>query len=180
MTRTSHYFPDLDPNEVAAIYDSSNNLVGQSSNWFYPISGLFTSTGAWANFMRAILAGGAFNGNRILQQSSVDAMLAMTTPVNNQLAYNSRIGLICREAQANPGWNGHTGAGTQMAHVTEIDPINQIGYVLFTNEGLIDGLVGPGSALNRTIHDRLDQLQPYCAVTKLTTRSWHSALSGSA
>lgn len=157
MTRTSHYYPDLDPNEVAVLYDANDNLVSQTSNWFYPISGLFTSTGDWANFMRAILAGGTFNGIRILEQSSVDAMLTMTTPANNQLAYNSRIGLIWREAAANPGWYGHTGAGSQMTHVTEIDPVNNIGYVLFTNEGLIDGLVGPGSELNRTIHQWLLQ-----------------------
>lgn len=69
------------------------------------------------------------------------AMLTMTTPANNQLAYNSRIGLIWREAAANPGWFGHTG------------------YVLFTNEGVIDGLVGPGSELNRTIREWLDQLK---------------------
>lgn len=158
MVGTSHYFPDLDPNEVAALYDANDNLVSQTSNWFYPISGLFTSTGDWANFMRAILAGGTFNGIRILEQSSVDAMLTMTTPANNQLAYNSRIGLIWREAAANPGWYGHTGAGSQMTHVTEIDPVGNIGYVLFTNEGLIDNLVGPGSELNRTIHRWLGQL----------------------
>lgn len=158
MVSTSHYFPDLDPNEVATLYDANDNVVSQTSNWFYPISGLFTSTGDWANFMRAILAGGTFNGNRILQQSSVDAMLAMTTPANNQLAYDSNIGLIWREAAANPGWYGHTGAGSQMTHVTEINPATRTGYVLFTNEGLIDGLVGPGSALNGTIHQWLRQL----------------------
>ncbi len=158
MVASSHYFPDLDPNEVATLFDSNDNPVGQTSNWFYPISGLYTSTGDWANFMRAILEGGTFNGNRILQQSSVDAMLAMTTPANNQLAYDSNIGLIWRQAAANPGWYGHTGAGTQMTHVTEIDTVNKIGYVLFTNEGLIDSLVGPGSELNRTIHEWLRQL----------------------
>jgi CubicO group peptidase (beta-lactamase class C family) len=158
MVGTSHYFPDLDPNEVAPLFDSNNNVVGQTSNWFYPISGLFTSTRDWANFMRAILAGGAFNGNRILQQSSVNAMLAMTTRANNQLAYNSNIGLIWREAAANPGWYGHTGAGTQMTHVTELNPARNVGYVLFTNEGQIDALVGPGSALNQTIHQWLRQL----------------------
>ena len=97
------------------------------------------ATGDWANFMRAILAGGTFNGTRILAQSSVDAMLAMTTPAENQLAYN-------------------TGAGSQMTHVTEIDPASITGYVLFTNEGLVDALVGPGSDLNRRIHEWLEQL----------------------
>jgi CubicO group peptidase (beta-lactamase class C family) len=158
MVGTSHHFPDLDPNEVAALYNSSDQLVGQVSSWFYPISGLFTSTGDWANFMRAMLAGGTFNGTRILEQSSMDAMLAMTTPADNQLAYNSSIGLIWREAAANPGWYGHTGAGSQMTHVTEIDPVSNTGYVLFTNEGQIDSLVGPGSELNLTIHEWLDSL----------------------
>ncbi len=158
MTATSHYFPDLDPNEVAPLFNTANQQVGQTSNWFYPISGLFTSTGDWAKFLSAILAGGTFNGTRILEQSSVDAMLAMTTPANNQLAYQSNIGLIWREAAANPGWYGHTGAGSQMTHVTELNPATGTGYVLFTNEGLIDALVGPGSELNGVIHDWLEQL----------------------
>jgi CubicO group peptidase (beta-lactamase class C family) len=160
MLGTSHYFPDLDPNEVAAMFGDSNEQTTQTSNWFYPIGGLFTSTGDWANFMRAILNGGSFNGFQILQPSSVAQMLTTTTPANNQLAYDSNIGLIWREAAANPGWVGHTGAGTQMTHVTEIDPVNNIGYVLFTNEGRIDGLVGPGSVLNATIHQWLLQQLP--------------------
>ncbi len=157
MTGTSHYFPDLDQTQVAALFDSNNNLTTQTSNWFYPISGLFTSTGDWANFMQVILNGGQLNGNQILQQNSVQQLLATTTPATNQLAYNSDIGLIWREAAVNPGWIGHTGAGSQMTHVTEIDPVNNIGYVLFTNEGQIDNLVGPGSALNMTIHQWLQQ-----------------------
>jgi len=157
MDKSSHYFPDLDPTQVAALLDNNNNLTEQTSNWFYPISGLFTSTGDWANFMQAILNGGELNGNRILQQESVDQMLTTITPVNNQLAYNSNIGLIWRQAAVNPGWIGHTGAGTQMTHVTELDPANNIGYVVFTNEGRIDALVGPGSSLNVTIHQWLQQ-----------------------
>ena len=158
MDRTSLYYPDLDANEVAALYDDANNVAEQLIGWFYPIGGLFTCTGDWAKFLSAMLAGGIYNGNRILAEASVDAMLGTTTPVNNQLAYQSKIGLIWREAAANPGWYGHTGAGTQMTHVTEINPVRNIGYVLFTNEGRIDSLVGPGSVLNRSIHSWLSQL----------------------
>jgi CubicO group peptidase (beta-lactamase class C family) len=157
MAKTSHYFPDLDPTQVAALFDNDNNLLQQDSNWFYPIGGLFTSTGDWANFMRAILNGGELNGKRILQQESVDQMLTTITPANNRLAYNSNIGLIWRQAAVNAGWIGHTGAGTQMTHVTEMNPGNNIGYVVFTNEGRIDALVGPGSDLNVTIHQWLQQ-----------------------
>ena len=157
MDKTSHYFPDLDPTQVAALFDNNNNLMKQDSDWFYPISGLFTSTGDWAKFMRTILNGGELSGKRILRQESVDEMLTTITPVNNRLAYNSNIGLIWRQAAVNPGWIGHTGAGTQMTHVTEMDPDNNIGYVVFTNEGRIDALVGPGSNLNVTIHQWLQQ-----------------------
>ncbi len=160
MSNTSHYFPDLDAAQVAVLLDENNNLTTQTSNWFYPITGLFTSTGDWANFLRVILNGGSLNGNQLLQAATVDQMLTTITPVNNQLAYNSNIGLIWREAQANPGWIGHTGAGTEMTHVTELDTVNNIGYVVFTNEGRIDALVGPGSSLNMTIHQWLQQQIP--------------------
>lgn len=157
MTATSHYYPDLDSTHVAALFDDSNNLVMQSSNWFYPISGLFTSAADWASFMRAILNGGTLNGAQILLEDSVTQMLTMDTPTNNQLAYNSNIGLVWREAPDNPGWFGHTGAGIQVTHITEINPVNNIGYVLFTNEGRIDSLVGPGGNLNVAIHRWLQQ-----------------------
>ncbi len=160
MNETSHYFPDLDSTQVAALFDDNNNLTTQTSSWFYPIGGLFTSTGDWANFMRVILNGGSFNGMQILQPDSVQQMLTTITPDNNQLAYNSNIGLIWREAQANPGWIGHTGAGTQMTHVTELDPVNNIGYVLFTNEGRIDAMIGPGGTLNVLVHQWLQQQIP--------------------
>ena len=68
--------------------------------------------------------------------------------------------MIWREAAANSGWFGHTGAGSQMTHITEIDPVHNIGYVLFTGKGRIDGLVGPGSVLNTTIHQWLQQQLP--------------------
>ena len=64
------------------------------------------------------------------------------------------------DAAANPGWYGHTGAGSQMTHVTEINPARNVGYVLFTNEGQIDDLVGPGSELNQRIHRWLDENYP--------------------
>jgi len=51
MNNTSHYFPDLDPTQVAALLDGDNNVTMQVSSWFYPIGGLFTSTGDWANFL---------------------------------------------------------------------------------------------------------------------------------
>jgi len=160
MTGTSHYFPDLDPNEVAALYESNGNPVAPAASFFYPIGGLFTSTGDWAKFLESILAGGILDGNRILSEDAVQQMLATVTPADNQLAYDSNIGLIWREAAANPGWYGHTGAGTLMTHVTELDPAHGIGYVLFTNKGRIDGLVGPGSQLNMTIHQWLAEQLP--------------------
>ena len=153
MDATSHYYPDLDPAQLAA-------HLPQSSNWFYPISGLFTSTGDWGRFMRAMLAGGSLDGQQILQPGTVAEMLATSMPLNNQLAYNSSIGLVWREAAANPGWFGHTGAGSEMTHVTEIDPLRGIGYVLFCNAGQMDSLIGPGSALNGTIHQWLQQQVP--------------------
>ncbi len=160
MNNTSHHFPDLDPTQVAALFDANNNPTTQFSTWFYPISGLFTSTADWANFMRAILNGGSLNGNQILQAASIQQMLTTITPANNQLAYNSNIGLIWREAQPNPGWIGHTGAGTEMTHVTELDPANNTGYVVFTNEGRVDNLVGPGGSLNVRVHQWLQEQIP--------------------
>ena len=160
MNSTSHYYPDLDVTQIAALYEGNNNLAAQYSTWFYPIGGLFTSTSDWARFMLAILNRGTLDGVKILEQSSVEQMLTTITPANNQLAYNSNIGLIWRQAPANPGWIGHTGAGSQMTHVTELNPQTGIGYVLFTNEGGIDAQVGPGGSLNVVIHQWLRQQNP--------------------
>ena len=158
MDVSSYYYPDLDPDNIAAIYSSiSGALLTPFSYWFYPGGMLHTSRGDWPKFLMAMLNGGSYNGAQILQSSSVNAMLSTIQPANNQLAYDSNIGLIWREAAANPGWIGHTGAGW-VTHITEINMENNIGYVVFTNEGGIGPtLVGPGGSLNATIHEWLQQ-----------------------
>lgn len=47
-----------------------------------------------------------------------------------------------------------------MTHVTEIKPVNDIGCVLFTNEGHIDALAGSGGSLHVVIHQCLQQQIP--------------------
>lgn len=158
MDASSYYYPDLNPDNIAAIYSSTTgDLLTPFSYWFYPAGMLYTSRGDWPKFMMAILNGGSFNGNQILQSSSVNAMLDTMEPANNQLAYNSNIGLVWREAPVNAGWIGHTGAGW-VTHITEINPEKNMGYVVFTNEGSIgESLVGPGGSLNTTIHKWLHE-----------------------
>jgi len=82
------------------------------------------------------------------------------TPANNQLANNSNIGLIWREAPANLGWIGHTGAGLGTS-ITEINLKSNIGYAVFTNKGGIDRFIGPGGSLNTIVHEWLQQQIEY-------------------
>lgn len=159
MSDTSLYYPDLEQENIAVLFDDNNMVTPPNANWFYPIGGLYTSPADWANFMQTMLNNGTYNQNQILTTESIGRLLTPITPTNNQLAYDSNIGLIWRQAPINPGWIGHTGAGTQVTHITEINPQKNIGYVVFTNEGRIDGLIGPGSDLNLTIHQWLNQLQ---------------------
>ncbi len=161
MTGSNYYYPDLDEKNISATYPrNSDTAFTPFSFWLYPAEMLYTSTEDWLKFLSAILNGGTLNGNRILDESSVSAMLDVMTPSNNQIAYNSNIGLIWREAPANLGWIGHTGAGLGTS-ITEISLKHKIGYAVFTNKGGIDSIIGPGGTLNTIVHQWIQEQIDY-------------------
>ncbi len=160
MNTSSYFYPDLNPDNVAALFIGTSNetLLEPFTLWQYPAGLLFTSGEDWSKFMMAILNKGSYNGNQILQSNSVEMLLNAITPSNNLLPYSSNIGLIWRQSALNPGWFGHTGAGGTVTHVSEINPDKNLGYVVFTNEGALGFIIGPGGTLNTIIHQWLDEL----------------------
>ncbi|WP_353779666.1 serine hydrolase [Winogradskyella sp. 3972H.M.0a.05] len=94
----------------------------------YPAGLLRTSTSEWSNFLIAILNRGILNGNRILEESTVDLMLDVQYPDAN-LAYGAGVALIWRSLN---GWIGHT-AGGFVTGSTDVKMEGGKGVVIISN-----------------------------------------------
>lgn len=158
MSSSSFYYPDIDESKVAVIYGSDGSILEPFSFFFYPAGMLRTSTSDWSQLLFMMLNGGTYNGKTILQTSSIDALLDVKYPQGNNIAYDSSIGLVWRQASGSVGWIGHTGAGVGVTHVTEINREKNMAYVIFTNRVGNGGVIGPGGTLYNSVHRWLDQI----------------------
>ncbi|MEO9965256.1 MAG: serine hydrolase [Reichenbachiella sp.] len=158
MSSSSYYFPDIDQSRYAAIYDGNGIPFEPFSLYFYPAGMLVTSTADWLKVLQMMMNNGSLEGVKILESSSVDALLAIKYPPGNNLAYDSSIGLVWRQAAGSDGWLGHTGAGIGITHVTEFNRDKNLGYVIFSNKSANGGVIGPGGSLYVKVHKWLGQI----------------------
>ncbi|MEP4091949.1 serine hydrolase [Reichenbachiella sp.] len=158
MSSSSFHYPDIDHSKAAVIYGSDGSILEPFSFFFYPAGMLRTSTSDWSQLLFMMLNGGTYNGNKILETSSVEALLDVKYPQGNSIAYDSSIGLVWRQAAGSTGWIGHTGAGVGVTHVTEINREKNVAYVIFTNRVGNGGVIGPGGSLYTEVHKWLDQI----------------------
>jgi CubicO group peptidase (beta-lactamase class C family) len=156
MESSSYFYPDLNENNVADLYSGPNgDLLEPFTLFYYPAGMLRTSIKDWSKFILTILNGGTINDVQILQANSVQTIMNVSEPQGNRLAYNSKIGLIWRQAYGSQGWIGHTGAGAGVTHVTEINRDRNIGYVIFTNKERSRN-ISPGGNLYKLVHKWLN------------------------
>lgn len=158
MTSSSYYYPDLDEDKVAVIYGPDGNPIAPFSYFFYPAGMLRTSTSDWVKFLSMMLNKGTYNGNQILLPGSVRALLDMKYPASNNIAYDSSIGLVWRQAAGSEGWIGHTGAGVGITHITELNRDKDLAFVIFSNRVGNAAVIGPGGTLYNQVHRWLDQI----------------------
>ncbi len=130
-----HYRMSIEgSNDESLLTDIFNSSGGLLPNYFegalYPAGWIRVSVSKLSNFLIAITNGGEFEGNRILQQSSINKMLNVEFPQAN-LAFNSGVGVLWR-AYAN-NWIGHT-AGGIVTGSAMINPETKDGFVIMTNK----------------------------------------------
>lgn len=114
-----------------------------SARYPMPGGGLFSTAGDVSNFCRTVLAGGTFNGQRILSEESVKAM---TSPQTGNLP--TSYGLGWSTSKAPGGTFGHGGAlSTNMT----IDPVRKLIYVYLVQHA---GYAGTdGAKILPTFHE---------------------------
>ena len=155
MTNTGYYpsKPDGFPEEL--IVDGLTSGGTQFLRFFdgaiYPGLYMRSSVKDWSKFLLAIINGGIYNNNRILNESTVDEMLDIKFP-NANLAFNSGIGLMWRAFGPNKDWLGHTGAGAMLS-ISEIHRSKKAAVIIFCNSRTAQTVVMPGG----TIYERLHQ-----------------------
>ena len=124
MPNTSFKFSDLDINQVAMPYEGNEVPFGHNTHFYYPAADLRSSIRDFSHFIIAIMNGGVYMGNRILQDSSVDEMLTLHYPGN-------QVGLIWK--LPGDGWVEHSGSMSGVRTQVEFHQEERVGILIFSN-----------------------------------------------
>lgn len=150
MTNTSYNFSDLEISNIAILY-SENNGVIPFTDWRTAASGsLKTSVNDLSKFMITILNKGEFYGYRLLERSSVDAMMTMQRD-------NSGICLLWKHRYG--GWYGHTGGINGASTISDINPEDKVGFIIFCNKH--NPSIYPGHELYLTIKQKANSYRDH-------------------
>lgn len=134
MTNTSFFYSGVDPATIAMLYSGQNgDAFGSYGEADYPDGMLKTSVNQLAQFLSMYMNGGYYNGQQILQPSTVALMLTpqTTLPVTEEVAQ----GLIWYETTDFAGrtlW-GHGGDDWGINANMYFSPTSSEGVILFGN-----------------------------------------------
>ena len=125
MQNTSYNYADLDLSKIAVLYKNDNTIQPPFDDRIYASGGLKTTIPDLSRFMIMYLNKGELDGNRILQENTIDMMLE----IQNE---TSGICLIWRASLG--GWFGHTGGMDGAATITEMNQKSNTGLIIFCNK----------------------------------------------
>ncbi|MCH2228728.1 MAG: beta-lactamase family protein [Crocinitomicaceae bacterium] len=169
MKNTAWHYSDFDPNQVATPYSyqgGSYTPYDQYGFADYPDGQLRSTVLDLGNFMIAVLNGGTFEGNTILNPSSVNEMLSFQIPsLNSAQGLNWYQTLLYHSSGQEEMLWGHSGGEKGVNTHLFIDAQNDIGLCVLTN-GEGDGLYICDHlydhALNMTVNN---SIAPDCNTT---------------
>lgn len=142
MENTAWHYSDFNPEQVAIPYSYQNgNYIPYDQYGFadYPDGQLRSTVLDLGNFMIAVLNGGSFSGNTILNPSSVNEMLSFQIPlINNTQGLNWYQTLLYHSSGQEMLWS-HSGGESGVNTHLFLDPQNNVGLCVLTN-GEGDGL----------------------------------------
>ena len=124
MSGTSFLYRELDTYRLAMPYENNDSPCGHYSYIYYPAACLMSSINDFSRFMIAMMNGGVCQGARILQESSVNAMLTRHYPDNE-------VGLIWKMPEE--GWYEHSGSMAGVSTQSEFHREDQVGILVFSN-----------------------------------------------
>jgi len=125
MQNTSYNYSDLALNKIAVLYNNNNTIQEPFDDRIYASGGLKTTIQDLSRFMITYLNKGELDGQRILQETTVEKMLE----IQNEM---SGICLLWRASLGN--WVGHTGGMAGAATIAEIHPESKTGLIIFCNK----------------------------------------------
>lgn len=125
MYHTSYNLTDLDLGMVAKPYVDNYQSISHYSHIIKPAGWLRSSVAEFSHFIIAYMYGGEYQGNRILQKSTVEYMLKMRNPISGVcLIWNRYLG----------DWYGHSGGGTGSGTHVEFQKDDRIGIIVLSNK----------------------------------------------
>ena len=145
MPNTSFHLADLDMNKVALPYNNQGSTYDHYSVKFYPSTTLRTSTNDFSHFLLAFINGGVYNGNRILQESTIEEMLRSHYP-------DSQFGLMW--FSFSDGCYGHGGAFRGIRTEADFNMEDKIGFFVFSNGE--DGSINRGGLIYTVLKAEVD------------------------
>lgn len=165
MTHSGWHLSDFDPNDVAVPYewaDGDYDAYEQYGFPSYPDGQMRSSAGDLARFLAAISAGGAFEGQRILQEATVAQMLSQQAPGvdDEQFVFWFSTELCGRTVVGHDG--ADDGASTRMY----FDPATGIGALILMNAEEEEPVDAAGEALLDLLFDAAEGRWPSSQATK--------------
>ncbi|MFQ5753656.1 MAG: serine hydrolase domain-containing protein [bacterium] len=125
MYNTSYNLSDLDLENVARPYVPNYQPISRYSHIHKPAGWLRSSVDEFFHFIIAYMYGGEYQGNRILQKSTVKKILKMRNPVSGIcLIWNRYVG----------NWYGHSGGGVGASTHVEFQKDDRIGIIILSNK----------------------------------------------
>ncbi len=121
---SSFKISDLDINQVAMPYDDNKIPRGHITYVYYPAACLRSSIRDFSHFIIAMMNGGIYNGNRILQESSINEML-----IRHYL--DNETGLVWKILDE--GWYEHSGSLDGVRTESEFHKQDKVGILIFSN-----------------------------------------------
>ena len=134
--------------DYASLY-FEGQLIPQYSAPHYPAFGLRSTTADMAKYMISILNKGVYNGVRILDEDTVDEMLAIKVPSKD-------VGFLWTELSGQ--WIGHTGEYWGVSSSMDINCEKDLGVFIVSNDSHIESIY-PEGKIYTAIHRYAAQLE---------------------
>lgn len=148
MYNTSYNLIDLDLGNVARPYGENYLPISHYSHIHKPAGWLRSSLDEFSHFIIAYMYGGEYQGNRILQESTVEKILKMRNIVSGIcLMWNRYI----------DDWYGHSGGGVGSSTHVEFQKDDKIGIIILSNKE--NRSVLPGGSIISLIRNKSNKFR---------------------
>jgi CubicO group peptidase (beta-lactamase class C family) len=125
MNSTSYAYADLDMNNVVNIYWENYQRMEHYRQLHFPAHSLKTTIEDYSHLLIAYMNGGAYNGIRILQESTINRVLQVNNLASGTcLIWNKRLG----------DWYEHQGGEPGTAAQVEFHPEKKVAMIIFSNK----------------------------------------------